>query len=121
MAFVIAQKPELKTIVKVVQRGDFGKSVETDFEMTFKKLSVDQLKPIREISSGDAEKAFSDEVFEKIKQNITGFDGIYVNEEKTEKLPFSDETLDQLMNITEVKRAVYFAFWDVQNGAVEKN
>lgn len=119
MAFIIAPKTELNTTVEVIRRGDYGKQETSDFVLRFKKLTVEELKPLRE--KGKGEQAFSDEVFKTIEKNIMGWEGVFADAEKTKSVDFNAENLVSLLNETETRRAVFFAFWDVQNGAIEKN
>ncbi len=117
MAFVMKPKASLKTKVVVTERGDFGKEEKSDFVIDFRKLSVADLLEIRTLGKG--EDAFSDEVFEKISETIKGWEGVLTSEK--EEMPFSNTNLWMLLDWTEARRAIFFAFWEVQNGHISKN
>jgi len=113
MAFKLAPKNEIKTTVVVEQLGDMGKTIKTDFVAVVKKLPASQVRELTEqLKAGETTEH---DVF---KQNVIGWQGVLDADDN--EVICSPDTLDALLDIVEVRKALSQAFWQVQSGEVAR-
>lgn len=110
MAFKRTQKPTFTTPVVVNIPNDKGGFDKSTFVAKFKRLSMDELKALRE-------SALSNE--DVVRRTLVGWE--LKDEETDEDVPFSEVELEALLQISPTPYATAQAFWEAVNGARSKN
>lgn len=106
--FKMQQSATYKWPVKISIPVDGGKYETQEFEANFKRLKRDEIVALKESDIDDTEA---------VKMVLLGWSGI-VGEDGAE-VPFSDENLVKLLNVTGVTTAIANSFFDSVTGAAK--
>jgi len=109
MAFIVKPVATIKEKVTIEEPTDMGKTKKSHIVVEFKKLPFSESKQLLENSqNGDVN---DDDV---LRDNIINVDGL-LDEEKT-KIDYSDDVLEQLLEMEYVRRPLITKFMEVLVG-----
>lgn len=108
MAFKLTQSPKFKTTVTVNVPNDKGTFDKNTFVATFKRLTATELDESRSMQNADL-----------VRKVLVDWD--LKDEETSENVPFSAETLEAVLQIAPSPMAIAVAFWESVGGARSKN
>lgn len=108
MAFKLTQKPTFKASVTVNVPNDKAGFDKNTFTAIFKRLPTAELEPMRSQPNVDV-----------VRKVLTGWD--LKDEETGDDVPFSDELLEAVLQISPSPMAIALAFWESVGGARAKN
>jgi len=124
MSFLLVPVDQLTTRVVIKTPGDNGKSKIEDLTVTFRKMAISELEShlekARKAADGtDTGTEVEERARDLVKEGILDITGI--KDEHGEDIPFTDEILDQLFDMTYVSNALVKAFYAVQRDEKVKN